>query len=53
MGSSSTTVFASRCCGALGLPVAEGLSYERSVDEALDALAAALEEHLELEAMFG
>ncbi len=37
----------------LGLPVAPGLSYQTSVDTALDELAAALEEHLDLEAMLG
>ena len=36
----------------LGLPVAEGLSYVSSVDETLDALASALGEHLDLDAMF-
>ncbi len=36
----------------LGLPVDEGLSYARSVDEALDALAGELERHLDIEAMF-
>jgi len=35
----------------LGLPVATGLSYESAVDEALNELAAALEEHLDIEAM--
>ena len=36
----------------LGLPVAEGLSYVGAVDEALEAPAAALGEHLDLDAMF-
>jgi len=39
--------------GRLGLPIAEGLSYRRSVDAALDELAAALEAHLDIEAMLG
>lgn len=37
--------------GRLGLPVAAGLSYLGSVDATLDELAAALEEHLDIEAM--
>jgi adenosylcobyric acid synthase len=36
----------------LGLPVAGGASYADSVDGALDALAAALQRHLDLDAMF-
>ena len=36
-----------------GLRVATGLSYQASVDGALDELAAALREHLDIEAMLG
>ena len=39
--------------GRLGMPVARGRSYQASVDAALDDLAAALEEHLDIEAMLG
>lgn len=45
--------FRSEMLRRLGLPVADGLSYERSVDASLDALADALEEHLDLDTMFG
>ena len=37
--------------GRLGLPVEAGLSYRTAVDNALDKLAEALEEHLDIEAM--
>jgi hypothetical protein len=39
--------------GSAGLPIIDGLSYRRSLDEALDALAAALEEQPDIEARLG
>ena len=39
--------------GRLGLPVATGLSYQASIDSALDELAGALDEHLDIEAVLG